>query len=82
MDNQFDKDKVIESLFDPKISEIMAELENDGKELSYLSSKSGFSEDEIKNMLEYLIEYGFIIEKLENGKKNDFCRFRKAIQSR
>jgi len=73
MDNQFDKDKVIECLFDPNISEIMAELENDGKELSYLSSKSGFSEDEIKNMLGYLIEYGFIIEKIENEKKMLFA---------
>ena len=68
MTEEYNKEKVIECIFDPDIAEIMAELENGGKELSYLSSKSGISEDEIKNKLSYLLEHNFLEEKNEENK--------------
>ena len=68
MTEGYDKEKVVECIFDPDIAEIMAELENGGKELSYLSTKSGISEDEIKNKLSYLLKHNFIIEKNEDNR--------------
>jgi len=55
-------------MFDPIISEILAELENGSKESSYLAQKSGISEEEVKNQLSYLLEHGFVEEKNENEK--------------
>ncbi len=60
MEGSFDKDKILECMFDPIISEILAELENGSKESSYLAQKSGISEEEVKNQLSYLLEHGFV----------------------
>ncbi len=68
MEGSFDKDKILECMFDPIISEILAELENGSKESSYLAQKSGISEKEVKNQLSYLLEHGFVEEKNENEK--------------
>ncbi len=68
MEDSFDKEKILECMFDPITSEILAELENEGKESSYLSQKSGVSEEEVKKHLSYLLDHGFIEEKIENGK--------------
>ncbi len=68
MEGSFDKDKILECMFDPIISEILAELENGSKESSYLAQKSGISEEEVKNQLSYLLEHGFVEEKNENEK--------------
>ena len=51
MEDSFDKEKILECMFDPITSEILAELENEGKESSYLSQKSGVSEEEVKKHL-------------------------------
>jgi len=68
LEGSFDKDKILECMFDPIISEILAELENGSKESSYLAQKSGISEEEVKNQLSYLLEHGFVEEKNENEK--------------
>lgn len=60
MTENFDKTKVVEDLFSPDISIILAELEDGGKESSFLASKIDISEDEIKARLNYLIESGFV----------------------
>ncbi len=57
---EFDKEKIVEHIFNPEVSVILAELENGGKESSYLAEKIGVSEDEIKNRLVYLIECGLV----------------------
>lgn len=67
MDESFDKEKIIECLFDPITSEILAELENGGKPSSYLAKKSGISEEEVAERLSYLIKYGFVKEQNENN---------------
>lgn len=63
MEGYFDKEKVIECMFDPITSEILAELENGGKESSYLAEKSGISEEEVRERLSYLLKYEFVKEQ-------------------
>jgi hypothetical protein len=60
MTEDYDKGKVLEDLFNPDISVILAELENGGKESAYLANKFGLSDEEIKTQLDYLIESGFV----------------------
>lgn len=57
---EYDKTKVIENLFNPDISVILAELENGSKESSYLADKLGLTNEEIQNRLAYLIQTGFV----------------------
>jgi len=68
MDESFDRNKIIESMFDPITSGILAELEDGGKELSYLAQKAEISEDEVKERLSYFIEYDFVNTTTENEK--------------
>lgn len=68
MEDVYDNSKIIECLFDPELSTILAELEGGSKTSSYLANKSGISEEEIKNKLEYLLKYDFVKETNENGK--------------
>ena len=78
-----DKAKIVEHLFNPDVSVILAELEAGKKESSHLASKLGISEEEIKTRLDYLIDaqivivsnsplsYGVNSEKLANIMEND-----------
>jgi len=66
--DSFDKEKIMENMFDPVTSEILAQLENEAKELSYLAEKSNITENEVRDRLSYLLEYKFVNEKTENGK--------------
>ncbi len=55
-------------MFDPDTSEILAELEDGGKELSYLMGKLQISENEIRERLSYLLEHSFVNEKKNDNK--------------
>ena len=55
-------------MFDPGTSEILAELEDGGKELSYLVDKLQISENEIRERLSYLLEHSFVNEKKNDNK--------------
>ena len=55
-------------MFDPNTSEILAELENGGKELEYLIEKLKIFADEIYERLSYLIEHDFVKEETINNK--------------
>ena len=68
MNDSFDKEKIIESMFDPITSEILAELENGGKESSYLAEKAGISDQEVRERLSYLLKYEFVKEQNDNEK--------------
>ena len=68
MEDTFDKEKVIECMFDPVTSSILAELENGEKECSFLSEKSSISENEVLERLSYLLDHGFIFKNSNNGK--------------
>ena len=68
MDESFDRNKIIESMFDPITSGILAELENSGKELSYLAKTAEISEDEVNERLSYFIECDLVKINTENEK--------------
>ncbi len=55
-------------MFDPTTSEILAELENGGKESTHLAQISKISEEEVRERLSYLLEHKFVLEKKENEK--------------
>jgi len=63
MGSPYDKEKILECMFNPEISEILAELENGGKDSVYLSDKFQISENEIHERLSYLIEHNFVYEE-------------------
>lgn len=69
MNDEFDKEKIIECMFDPVTSEILAELENGAKNSSFLVEKLHISENDIRNKLSYLIEHEFVNEEITNNKK-------------
>lgn len=81
MPDNYDATKVIECLFDPQVSEILAELEHEEKGSGYLAEKLGISEDDIRDRLSYLVETGFVrflnsfysvdSEKISNVMEND-----------
>jgi hypothetical protein len=64
MENSYDREKVIECMFDPITSSIIAELENGEKNSQYLAEKSSISEDDVHERLAYLVSHGFIIKNL------------------
>jgi len=63
MENSYDREKVIECMFDPITSSIIAELEDGKKNSSYLAEKSSLSNQEVHDRLSYLIDHGFIIKE-------------------
>jgi DNA-binding HxlR family transcriptional regulator len=68
MDDTFDREKVIDCMFDPITSSILAELEDGEKECSVLAEKTTLSESEVLERLSYLIKHEFIFKNIDNGK--------------
>jgi len=68
MDNVFDREKVVDCMFDPITSTILAELEDGEKDCSYLAEKSAISESEVLERLSYLIDHGFIHKNSDDKK--------------
>ncbi len=68
MDDTFDREKVVDCMFDPVTSSILAELEDGEKECSFLAEKISISESEVSERLSYLIDHGFIFKNSNNGK--------------
>ncbi len=68
MTEDYDREKVIDYMFDPTTSAILAELEDGEKSSSYIAEKCDISENEIDSILNYLIEHKFIDKKLQDGK--------------
>ena len=60
MTDKFDREKVVDCMFDPITSLILAELEDGGKTCSYLSEQALIPKDEVAERLSYLIEHDFI----------------------
>ncbi len=63
MPESFDREKIIECMFDPTTASILAELEDGEKECSFLAQQSSVSESMVLQKLSYLIEHGFISKK-------------------
>jgi len=68
MSDTFDREKIVECMFDPITSSILAELEDGEKECSFLSEQSFVSESEVIERLSYLIKHGFISKYSDDGK--------------
>jgi len=68
MDKTLDRDKVVDCMFDPVTSSILAELENGEKECSFLAQQSSISESEVLERLSYLIDHEFISKNSDDGK--------------
>ena len=81
--DSYDREKVIDCMFDPITSSIIAELEDGEKNSKYLAEKSNISEDEIQERLSYLVINDFIIQK-ENGEELLFSantkKFSKVVE--
>ena len=63
----FDREKVIECMFDPVTSAILAGLEDGQKTCSFLARQASVPEHEVLARLSYLIEHGFVIHTAKDG---------------
>lgn len=68
MVDEFDSEKVVNCMFDPTTSSILAELEDGKKECSFLAQLVSISENDVLSRLSYLIEHGFILKNYDDGK--------------
>lgn len=80
MDDIFDREKIVDCMFDPITSSILAELEDGEKECSFLAEKSSISESEVFERLSYLVEHGFIFKNTDNGKSTFSANTEKLTQ--
>ena len=69
MEQDVEKEKVLETIFDSDVSEILTQLEDGEKELGLLSQTLNISENDIIERLSYLIDHQFVLSKSEDGKK-------------
>jgi hypothetical protein len=68
LERTYDKEKILECMFDPQTSEILAELEQGVKDSQYLINKLQISEDVIKEKLSYLLEHEFVTVSIDDDK--------------
>ena len=68
MDTSYDREKVVDCMFDPITSSLIAELEDGEKNLQYLSEKATIPENDVIDRLSYLVSCGFISQKQVEGK--------------
>ena len=68
MEENYYRQKMIETLVDPDVSAILLELEEGNKDLSYLEEKLRISQREILERLSYVIEHGFVKINRNDGK--------------
>ena len=80
MDDTFDREKIVDCMFDPITSSILAELEDGEKECSFLAEKSSISESEVFERLSYLVEHGFIFKNTDNEKSTFSANTEKLTQ--
>ena len=65
--SDFDTAKVMDSIFDPEISEILAEMEVESKHCSILSEKFGITPQVLQTKLSYLVEHNFVNQSGEEN---------------
>lgn len=68
MSDSFDREKVVDCMFDPVTSAILAELESGEKECAFLADVSSITESEVQERLDYLVKTGFIYERVNEEK--------------
>lgn len=68
MSKPYDREKIIECMFDPVTSSILASLEDGKKESLVLSKQVSIPNSEVLDRLSYLIEHEFILKSFINDK--------------
>ena len=68
MNDTFDREKVVDCMFDPVTSSILAELEDGEKACLFLAQKASIPESEVLERLSYLIAHEFISKHYNGGK--------------
>lgn len=68
MTENFDREKIIDCMFDSVTSSLLSELEEGEKPCSFLANLNSISESEVLERFSYLIECNFIFKKFENEK--------------
>ena len=72
MNESFDREKVIDCMFDPVTSSILADLEDGERECNTLAQNASITESQVLDRLSYLIEHGFINKRYDDN-NNDKC---------
>lgn len=67
MTEKYDPQKIIDIMFDPVISQLLAQLEDGEKNLSFLSKVSTLSAEEVVEKFSYLCEHDFVIKRSVEG---------------
>ncbi|TRZ79344.1 MAG: hypothetical protein D4R90_04050 [Nitrosopumilales archaeon] len=84
LSESFDRQKMMETLVDPDVSCILAELESGEKNVAYLTDKLQLSSNQIKERLSYVVEHNFvIIDKNDTNEifKVDLNKLNKIMES-
>ena len=84
LSESFDKQKMMETLVDPDVSSILAELESGEKNATYLTDKLQLSLIQIKERLAYVLEHHFVIMDENDGNeifKVDLNKLNKIMES-
>jgi len=84
LSESFDKQKMMETLVNPDVSSILAELESGEKDSAYLTDKLKLSLNRIKEILSYVIEHKFVIVNINNGNeifRVDFSKLNEIMES-
>ena len=68
MAESFDRERVVECMFDPVTASLLASLEDGGKECSFLAEQESIPESEVLERLSYLIEHGFLSHTTADGR--------------
>ena len=75
---------MMETLVDPEVSSILAELESGEKDSAYLTGKLQLSSNQIKERLSYVMEHKFVIVNQINEKeifKVDLNKLNKIMEN-
>ena len=84
LNESFDKQKMMETLVDPDVSSILAELEGGEKDSTYLTDKLQLTINKIKDLLSYVIEHKFVVITQNNDKeifKVDMDKLNKIMEN-
>ena len=68
MKTSFDREKIIDCMFDPITSSIIAHLEDGEKQCSFLANETSITEVEVIERLSYLIEHDFVKKQTDGDK--------------
>ena len=63
---EYDREKVVDCMFDPVTSAIIAQLEDGEKECSFLAKEVSVYESDVQQRLDYLVKTGFVTQRTDD----------------